>query len=123
MRRRTSPERPRAKPSGLTRTRERSICVVTPASLPSLRWHYRRGVRATDGATRTIPYAAWLAQPGYLAAEVLLALFAGVGYSLADDTISALGTGCGSPAASGCSSAPWAMNVVFVVFGALQALG
>jgi hypothetical membrane protein len=56
-------------------------------------------------------------------AEVLLALLAGVHYSLVDDTISALGTGCATPDASGCSSAPWAMNVVFVVFGALQAFG
>ena len=80
-------------------------------------------MRGTGGRGRAVPYAAWLAQPGYLAAEVLLALLAGVRYSLADDTISALGTGCSSPAASGCSSAPWAMNVVFVVFGALQALG
>lgn len=70
-----------------------------------------------------LPYAAWLAQPGYLAAEVLLALLAGVHYSAADDTISALGTGCTSPAATGCSSAPWAMNVAFVAFGVLQALG
>jgi hypothetical protein len=70
-----------------------------------------------------VPYAAWLVQPGYLAAEVLLALLAGVHYSLADDTISALGTGCTSPAPTGCSSAPWAMNLVFVVFGALQAVG
>jgi hypothetical membrane protein len=70
-----------------------------------------------------LPYAAWLAQPGYLAAEVLLALLAGVHYSVADDTISALGTGCTSPAATGCSSAPWAMNVAFVAFGVLQALG
>ncbi|MGO4342272.1 DUF998 domain-containing protein [Pedococcus sp. 2YAF34] len=70
-----------------------------------------------------VPYAAWLGQPGYLAAEVLLALLAGVHYSLADDTISALGTGCDSPTSTGCSSAPWAMNLVFVVFGALQAVG
>lgn len=88
-----------------------------------MRWHYRRGVRATDGATRTIPYAAWLAQPAYLAAEVLLALCAGVGYSLADDTISALGTTCDSPDATGCSSAAWAMNLVFIGFGLLQAVG
>ena len=70
-----------------------------------------------------MPDAAWLVQPGYLAGEVLLALLAGVHYSLADDTISALGTGCTSPASTGCSSAPWAMNLVFVVFGALQAVG
>ena len=70
-----------------------------------------------------VPYAAWLAQPGYLAAEVLLALLAGVHYSVADDTISALGTGCGSPATTGCSSAPWAMDLTFIAFGALQALG
>lgn len=82
--------------------------------------------RATAGgetARAALPYAAWLAQPGYLAAEVLLALLAGVHYSLADDTISALGTGCASPTSTGCSSAPWAMNLVFVVFGALQAVG
>jgi hypothetical protein len=70
-----------------------------------------------------VPYAAWLAQPGYLAAEVLLALLAGVHYSVAHDTISALGTGCTSPAATGCSSAPWAMDLAFVGFGALQAVG
>ncbi|MEP6856012.1 MAG: DUF998 domain-containing protein [Pedococcus sp.] len=79
-------------------------------------------MRGTSGAT-TIPYAAWLAQPGYLAAEVLLAEVAGVGYSMADDTISALGTSCDSAAATGCSSAPWAMNLAFIGFGALQALG
>ena len=80
-------------------------------------------MRATSGTTRTIPYAAWLAQPAYLAAEVLLALLAGVGYSLSDDTISALGTSCDSPDATGCSSAPWAMNVAFIGFGILQAVG
>lgn len=66
--------------------------------------------------------AAWLAQPAYLVAEVGLALLAGVGYSLRDDTISALGTSC-DPGAVGCSSAPTAMNVVFVLFGLLQAVG
>lgn len=76
-----------------------------------------------SGATERIPYAAWLAQPGYLAAEVLLALLAGVGYALADDTISALGTSCHSPSATGCSSAPLAMNLAFIAFGALQAVG
>ncbi|MGA8980023.1 MAG: DUF998 domain-containing protein [Pedococcus sp.] len=80
-------------------------------------------MRGTSRATTTIPYAAWLAQPGYLAAELLLALLAGVGYSLADDTISALGTSCDSPVSTGCSSAPWAMNLAFVGFGALQAVG
>ena len=76
----------------------------------------------TSGTTTTTPYAAWLAQPGYLVAEVLLALLAGVGYSLADDTISALGTSCAG-SASGCSRAPLAMNLAFVAFGALQAVG
>lgn len=80
-------------------------------------------MRATSRAKDRIPYGAWLAQPGYLVAEVLLALVAGVGYSLADDTISALGTTCDSPAATGCSSAPWAMNLAFVAFGLLQAVG
>ncbi len=69
-----------------------------------------------------MPYAAWLAQPAYLVVEVWLALAAGVGYSLRDDTISALGTSC-SPAEGGCSSAPLVMNVTFVVIGLLQALG
>lgn len=80
-------------------------------------------MRRTSGPTTTISYAAWLAQPGYLAAEVVLALLAGVGYSLADDTISALGTGCAAAAATGCSQAPLAMNLAFVGFGALQAVG
>ena len=74
-------------------------------------------------ADSRVPRAAWLIQPGYLVAEVLLAALAGVGYSSAHDTISALGTSCDSPAATGCSSAPSAMNVVFVVFGLLQAAG
>jgi hypothetical protein len=80
-------------------------------------------VRGTRGAGEATSCAAWLTQPGYLVAEVLLALFAGVGYSLADDTISALGTSCDSAATTGCSSAPLAMNVVFIAFGALQAVG
>ena len=80
-------------------------------------------MRATSRAHAGIPYAAWLAQPGYLAAEVLLAVFAGVSYSLADDTISALGTSCDSPASTGCSSAPLAMNLAFIGFGVLQAIG
>ena len=67
-------------------------------------------------------YAAWLVQPAYLVVEVALAVLAGVHYSLADDTISALGTSC-SPGEGGCSSAPLLMNVAFVVFGLLQALG
>jgi sterol desaturase/sphingolipid hydroxylase (fatty acid hydroxylase superfamily) len=79
----------------------------------------RRG--RPGGALDRFAYPAWLAQPAYLAAEVLLALLAGVHYSLADDTISALGTGCPSPAATGCSAAPWVMNLVFVLFGVLQA--
>ena len=66
--------------------------------------------------------AAWLAQPAYLAAEVGLAVAVGVGYSLRDDTISALGTAC-DVGEGGCSSAPLAMNVVFVLFGVLQAIG
>ena len=81
----------------------------------------RRG--RPGGAWGTVAYPAWLAQPGYLAAEVLLALLAGVHYSLADDTISALGTGCASPTATGCSAVPSVMNLVFVVFGLLQAVG
>ncbi len=67
-------------------------------------------------------YAAWLAQPAYLVVEVALAILAGVRYSLPDDTISALGTSC-DPGEGGCSSAPLLMNVAFVVFGLLQALG
>jgi hypothetical membrane protein len=69
-----------------------------------------------------VTYAAWLVQPAYLVVEVALAVLAGVRYSLADDTISALGTSC-SPGEGGCSSAPVLMNVAFVVFGLLQALG
>ena len=72
--------------------------------------------------SRALPRAAWLAQPAYLAAEVGLAVAAGVGYSLRDDTISALGTSC-HPGAAACSSAPLMMNVVFVLFGVLQAIG
>lgn len=67
--------------------------------------------------------AAWLAQPAYLIGEVLIGLVTGVIYSFRDDTISALGTSCGSDVVSGCSSAPAAMNIVFIVFGVLQALG
>nr|WP_272955504.1 DUF998 domain-containing protein [Pedococcus badiiscoriae] len=63
-----------------------------------------------------------MAQPAYLVAEVALALLAGVRYSLADDTISALGTSC-SPGEGGCSSAPLLMNLTFIGFGILQALG
>lgn len=67
-------------------------------------------------------YAAWLVQPAYLVAEVALAVLAGVRYSLPDDTISALGTSC-APGEGGCSSAPLLMNVAFIAFGLLQALG
>ncbi|WP_344138487.1 DUF998 domain-containing protein [Pedococcus bigeumensis] len=66
--------------------------------------------------------AAWLVQPLYLVAEVGLAVLTGVAYSVRDDTISALGTAC-DPGGAGCSSAPQAMNVAFVGFGLLQALG
>lgn len=66
--------------------------------------------------------AAWLAQPAYLLAELALAVFAGVGYSLRDDTISALGTAC-DLGGTGCSSAPGVMNLVFVLIGSLQAVG
>ena len=77
----------------------------------------------SGGRTReTLWYAAWLAQPLYLVAEVGLAVVAGVGYSLRDDTISALGTSC-DPGQVGCSSTPLAMDVVFVLFGVLQAVG
>lgn len=79
-------------------------------------------MQRAERATRTAAYAAWLAQPSYLVAEVGLALLAGVGYSLRDDTISALGTAC-DPGEIGCSSAPAAMNAVFVVIGLLQAVG
>ena len=67
-------------------------------------------------------YAAWLVQPAYLVVEVALAVLAGVRYSLPDDTISALGTSC-APEEGGCSSAPLLMNVAFIGFGLLQALG
>lgn len=67
--------------------------------------------------------AAWLAQPAYLVGEVLVGVLTGVAYSFRDDTISALGTSCPALEVSGCSSSPWAMNLVFVAFGALQALG
>ena len=80
-------------------------------------------MRGTSGITDATAYAAWLAQPAYLAVEVLLAVFAGVGYSLVDDTISALGASCHSPTATGCSSVPLAMNLAFIGFGALQAIG
>ncbi len=66
---------------------------------------------------------AWLAQPGYVVAEVLVGLGLGVAYSFRDDTISALGTGCSTISLEGCSSQPWVMNAVFIGFGALQALG
>lgn len=67
--------------------------------------------------------AAWLAQPAYLVGEVLVGVLTGVAYSFRDDTTSALGTSCPALEVSGCSSSPWAMNLVFVAFGALQALG
>ena len=66
--------------------------------------------------------AAWLVQPAYLVVEVALAAVAGVHYSMTDDTISALGTSC-APSGSGCSSAALLMNIAFIVFGVLQALG
>jgi hypothetical membrane protein len=69
-----------------------------------------------------VTYAAWLVQPAYLVVEVALAVLAGVRYSLPDDTISALGTSC-APGEGGCSSAPLLMNVAFIGFGLLQALG
>lgn len=76
-------------------------------------------MRPVDQALR----AAWLAQPVYLVGELLVGLVTGVAYSFRHDTISALGTSCASDVVSGCSSAPAAMNIVFVVFGVLQALG
>lgn len=76
-------------------------------------------MRSSDQGLR----AAWLVQPAYLVAEVLVGVATGVAYSFRDDTISALGTSCGSDVVSGCSSTPAAMNLAFVVFGALQALG
>lgn len=79
-------------------------------------------MRRAERTSETFAYAAWLAQPAYLVAELGLAAFAGVDYSLRDDTISALGTAC-DPGDAGCSSAPVLMNVVFVVFGLLQAGG
>ncbi|CAN5569957.1 hypothetical protein BH23ACT6_BH23ACT6_07810 [soil metagenome] len=72
---------------------------------------------------RDVQRLAWLGQPGYIAAEVLIGAALGVGYSFRDDTISALGTGCSSLVQQGCSSAPWVMNAVFIGFGALQAVG
>lgn len=66
---------------------------------------------------------AWLVQPGYVAAEVLIGVGLGVAYSFRDDTISALGTGFPGVDIEGYSSAPWAMNVAFIGFGALQAVG
>jgi hypothetical membrane protein len=69
-----------------------------------------------------VTYAAWLVQPAYLVVEVALAVLAGVRYSLADDTISALGTSCSS-GEGGCSSAPLLMNVAFIAFGVLQTCG
>ena len=74
------------------------------------------------GTSKDVRYAAWLVQPAYLVIEVALALLAGVQYSLADDTISALGTSC-SPHEVGCSSAPVLMDLTFILFGILQALG
>lgn len=76
-------------------------------------------MRSADRGLR----AAWLAQPAYLVGEVLIGVVTGVTYSFRDDTISALGTSCTSDVVSGCSSTPLAMNVVFMVFGVLQALG
>lgn len=66
---------------------------------------------------------AWLVQPLYIVGEVLVAALAGVSYSVRDDTISALGAACAHEAAAGCSSAPAAMNAIFVAFGVLQAVG
>ena len=79
-------------------------------------------MRQVAGTSNDLRYAAWLVQPAYLVIEVALALFAGVRYSLADDTISALGTSC-SPHEGGCSAAPLLMDLTFVLFGILQALG
>ncbi len=66
---------------------------------------------------------AWLIQPGYVAAEVLIGVGLGVAYSFRNDTISALGTSYPGVELEGFSSAPWAMNVAFIGFGALQAVG
>lgn len=66
---------------------------------------------------------AWFVQPGYVAAEVLIGVGLGVAYSFRDDTISALGTGFPGVELEGYSSTPWAMNVAFIGFGALQAVG
>ena len=79
-------------------------------------------MRRARRTSEAFAYAAWLAQPLYLVAEVGVAALAGVAYSWRDDTISALGTAC-DPGDAGCSSAPVAMNAAFVVFGLLQAGG
>ncbi|MGB3828074.1 MAG: DUF998 domain-containing protein [Ornithinimicrobium sp.] len=65
----------------------------------------------------------WLMQPGYIAAEVAIGVGLGVAYSFRDDTISALGTGCSALVLQGCAGQPWAMNAVFIGFGAFQAIG
>ncbi len=62
-------------------------------------------------------------QPLYVVAELAATLTTGVGYSLADDTISDLGAACASPGSTGCSSSPQVLNTAFVLFGVLQAVG
>ena len=71
---------------------------------------------------------AWRVQPVYLLVELLVAAGASAPYSLRDDTISALGMSACAGGHSGsvvevCS--PWhvGMNVAFVVFGLLRAVG
>lgn len=59
---------------------------------------------------------AWAVRPAYLVVEVLLAIFSVGGYSFVDDTVSDLGTGRFSDAAT-------VMNASFIVFGALMAFG
>ncbi|WP_246111120.1 DUF998 domain-containing protein [Terrabacter aerolatus] len=76
----------------------------------------------------TLGRGCWLAQPGYLLVELLVAAGASTTYSLRDDTISALGMLTCGPGHGGspvdiCS--PWhvGMDAAFIVFGVLRAAG
>lgn len=82
----------------------------TPARMPS-------GSLRTQ-ATGSV---AWLVQPLYIAAELVVAAAASATYSLRDDTISALGSVDCTPAI--CSSWHPAMNTSFVVFSLLRVAG
>jgi hypothetical membrane protein len=105
-------------PGGRARQRHRRwvVAVRRPGG-------YGRAVRREQAGS-----GAWLVQPLYVIVELLVAAVASAAYSLRDDTISALGQLTCAPGHSGsgvavCSPGHLALDVAFVTFGVLRAVG